>query len=175
MRPGDIFSSKLSQLLSYSSSALAECSTEAERCWLPLYWASAWSSSARKGHGEPSQQPGCSWGSSETSSVAAAGSGLCSAAGFGSSGSRSLTNHANSSAKTLTQQAQGLVTCVTCVPRPRVPHSSQTPSTQLHQPHAALGAASPTRPWAQAGAESSGGRVMSSSSATAVCVPWRCC
>lgn len=61
MRPGDIFSSKLSQLLSYSSSALAECSTEAERCWLPLYWASAWSSSARKGHGEPSQQPGCSW------------------------------------------------------------------------------------------------------------------
>lgn len=121
------------------------------------------------------KQPGCSWGSSETSSVAAAGSGLCSAAGFGSSGSRSLTNHANSSAKTLTQQAQGLVTCVTCVPRPRVPHSSQTPSTQLHQPHAALGAASPTRPWAQAGAESSGGCVMSSSSATAVCVPWRCC
>lgn len=98
------------------------------------------------------KQPGCSWGSSETSSMAAAGSGLCSAAGFGSSGSRSLTNHANSSAKTLTQQAQGLVTCVTCVPRPRVPHSSQTPSTQLHQPHAALGAASPTRPWAQAGA-----------------------
>lgn len=66
--------------------------------------------------------------------MAAAGRGLCSAAGFGSSGSGSLTNSANNSAKSLTQQAQ-----LTAVPR-----SSQTPSTQLHQPHTALGAASPT-------------------------------
>lgn len=117
------------------------------------------------------KQPGCSLGSSETSSTAAAGIGLRSAAGFGSSGSGSLTNSANNSAKSLTQQAQLIPVSpsLVCPTAPRLhPHSSisHIQPWEQHPPYPS---------WAHAGTESSGGCGMSSSSATAVCVPCRCC